>query len=133
MRDSVPALKKNPWLIIQEPLFVHNYLDSLTETINNLAKYKDQLDKVRVARGRSSLAQRSAADCWLACRSARCCKMCTRPSSTWASSQSTRSASPALVATTHTIHLQPAFYISNPQTIKRFVRLLGQVRCANIS
>ena len=70
LKDSVPALKKNPWLIVQarrsvfvcaavelpliarytlsqEPNFIHNYLDSLTETIANLSKYKNDLERVK--------------------------------------------------------------------------------------
>lgn len=48
LKTSVPRLKDNPWLIIQEPIFIHNYLDSLTETLANLSKHEDDLDQVRV-------------------------------------------------------------------------------------
>jgi len=48
LRTSVPLLKENPWLIIQEPEFIHDYLDSLTETLANLSKHEDDLDQVRV-------------------------------------------------------------------------------------
>lgn len=45
---SVPKLRENPWLLVLEPCFIHDYLDSLTETLANLSKHEDDLDKVRV-------------------------------------------------------------------------------------
>lgn len=48
LRTSVPQLRENPWLIILEPDFIHDYLDSLTETLANLSKHENDLDQVRV-------------------------------------------------------------------------------------
>jgi hypothetical protein len=45
---SVARLRDNPWLLTLEPSFIHDYLDSLTETLANLSKHEDDLDKVRV-------------------------------------------------------------------------------------
>lgn len=47
LKFSVPKLRNNPWLLILEPIFIHDYLDSLTETLANLSKHEDDLDKVR--------------------------------------------------------------------------------------
>jgi hypothetical protein len=47
LRVSVPQLRENPWLVINESNFIHDYLDSLTETLANLSKHEEDLDKVR--------------------------------------------------------------------------------------
>lgn len=47
LKFSVPSLRENPWSLILEPTFIHDYLDSLTETLANLSKHEDDLDKVR--------------------------------------------------------------------------------------
>lgn len=47
LEKSVGILNENPWLIIQEPLFIHNYLDSLIEVLANLSKHQDELKKVK--------------------------------------------------------------------------------------
>lgn len=75
-------------LIILEPTFIHNYLDSLTETLANLSKHESDIDVVR----------RVLQDVY-----------------------------EAFVDVGRFAKYQPAFYITEPQTVKRFVRLLEQV------
>ena len=87
-QESVPRLKSNPWLIILEPTFIHNYLDSLTETLANLSRHEDDLDMVRAV---------------------------------------LQDVYEAFVDVGRFAKYQPAFFIQNPYTIKRFVRLLEQV------
>jgi hypothetical protein len=88
LQDSVPRLKSNPWLIVLEPTFIHNYLDSLTETLANLSKHEEDLDAVRGV---------------------------------------LQDVYEAFVDVGRFAKYQPAFFIQNPYTIKRFVRLLEQV------
>jgi len=88
LADSVPQLLANPWLIVQEAKFIHDYLDSLTETLANLSKHEDDIDLVRTV---LQDVYETFVDLG---RFARC---------------------------------QPAFFITHPATIKRFVRLLEQV------
>lgn len=88
LQESVPRLKSNPWLIVLEPTFIHNYLDSLTETLANLSKHEEDLDTVRGV---------------------------------------LQDVYEAFVDVGRFAKYQPAFYIQNPYTIKRFVRLLEQV------
>lgn len=88
LKDSVPQLKRNPWLMVQEPQFIHDYLDALTETLNNLNKHEDDLIKVR---------------------------------------EVLQEVYEGFVDLGRFAKTQPAFYISNAATIKRFVRLLEQV------
>jgi len=47
LKSSVPRLRENPWVIVLEPNFIHDYLDSLTETLANLSKHEDDLNTVR--------------------------------------------------------------------------------------
>lgn len=47
LKTSVAKLRQNPWLVVLEPGFIHDYLDSLTETLANLSKHENDLDKVR--------------------------------------------------------------------------------------
>jgi len=88
LQSSVPRLKGNPWLIILEPTFIHNYLDSLTEVLANLSKHEEDLDMVRGV---------------------------------------LQDVYEAFVDVGRFAKYQPEFYIQNPYTIKRFVRLLEQV------
>jgi len=88
LQSSVPLLKSNPWLILLEPTFIHNYLDSLTETLANLSKHEEDLDLVRTI---------------------------------------LQDVYEAFVDVGRFAKYQPSFYIQNPYTIKRFVRLLEQV------
>lgn len=88
LQESVPRLKSNPWLIVLEPNFIHNYLDSLTETLVNLSRHEDDLEMVRGI---------------------------------------LQDVYEAFVDIGRFAKYQPAFFIENPWTIKRFVRLLEQV------
>ena len=88
LQESVPRLKSNPWLIVLEPTFIHNYLDSLTETLANLSRHEEDLDMVRGV---------------------------------------LQDVYEAFVDVGRFAKYQPAFFIANPYTIKRFVRLLEQV------
>lgn len=88
LQESVPRLKNNPWLIVLEPTFIHNYLDSLTETLANLSKHEEDLDAVRGV---------------------------------------LQDVYEAFVDVGRFAKYQPAFFLQNPYTIKRFVRLLEQV------
>jgi hypothetical protein len=88
LQESVPLLRANPWLIIHEPPFIHDYLDSLTETLANLSKHESDLDTVRKV---------------------------------------LQEVYEAFVDIGKFATLQPGFYITDPHTIKRFVRLLEQV------
>ncbi len=88
LQESVPRLKANPWLIILEPRFIHDYLDALTETLANLSRHESDLELVR------SVLQ----DVY-----------------------------EAFVDVGRFAKYQPAFYIADPYTIRRFVRLLEQV------
>jgi hypothetical protein len=88
LRVSVPQLRSNPWLISQESNFIHDYLDSLTETLANLSKHEEDLDKVRTV---------------------------------------LQDVYEAFVDVGKFAKYQPTFFITNPATIKRFVRLLEQV------
>ena len=81
-------MKSNPWLIVLEPSFIHNYLDSLTETLANLSRHEEDLDMVRGV---------------------------------------LQDVYEAFVDIGRFAKYQPAFFIANPYTIKRFVRLLEQV------
>jgi hypothetical protein len=88
LKTSVTSLRGSPWLIVLEPNFIHDYLDSLTETLANLSKHENDLDKVRTV---------------------------------------LQEVYEAFVDVGKFAKFQPAFYISNAATIKRFVRLLEQV------
>jgi len=88
LQESVPRLKANPWLIVLEPRFIHDYLDALTETLANLSRHEADLELVR------SVLQ----DVY-----------------------------EAFVDVGRFAKYQPAFYIADPYTIRRFVRLLEQV------
>jgi hypothetical protein len=46
LKESVPRLQSNPWLVVLEPNFIHDYLDSLTETLANLSKHEEDLEVV---------------------------------------------------------------------------------------
>lgn len=88
LKYSVPRLRENPWLMIMEPQFIHDYLDSLTETLGNLSHHEDDLDEVRVV---------------------------------------LQDVYEGFVDLGKFAKTQPAFYTSQPNTVKRFVRLLEQV------
>jgi len=47
LQTSIPQLRHNPWLIVMEPAFIWDYLDSLTETLANLSKHEEDLNLVR--------------------------------------------------------------------------------------
>lgn len=47
LRETVPKLRENPWLIVLEPNHIHDYLDSLTETLASLSKHEGDLEQVR--------------------------------------------------------------------------------------
>ncbi len=88
LKNSVAPLKSNPWRIILEPQFIHDYLDALTETLANLSKHEEDIELVR---------------------------------------RVLQEVYEAFVDVGRFAKFQPAFFIQNPQTIKRFVRLLEQV------
>lgn len=88
LRDFSPKFRHNPWIMIMEPALMHNYLDSLTDVLANLAKHEADLDNVRVI---------------------------------------LQSVFEGFVDVGRFAKHQPAFYISNPLTIKRVIRLLDQV------
>jgi hypothetical protein len=88
LQESVPRLKANPWLVVLEPRFIHDYLDALTETLANLSRHEADLELVRGV---------------------------------------LQDVYEAFVDVGRFAKYQPAFYISDPYTIRRFVRLLEQV------
>lgn len=88
LRTSVPQLKSNPWLIVLEPVFIHNYLDSLTEVLANLSRHANERDEVRAV---------------------------------------LQEVYEAFVDLGRFAKFQPAFFIQQKETLKRFVRLLEQV------
>ena len=47
LSSSLPLLQDNPYLLILQPPFLYDYLDSLTETLANLASHSDDLQHVR--------------------------------------------------------------------------------------
>lgn len=88
LRDAGPQLKKNPWLFILEPTYIHNYLDCLTDTLANLSSHESELDEVR--------------------------KVLQDVYGTF-------------VDISKFAKFQPGYFISNPHTMRRLVRLLDQV------
>mmetsp|Transcript_31269 Transcript_31269/g.60942 ORF Transcript_31269/g.60942 Transcript_31269/m.60942 type:complete len:260 (-) Transcript_31269:303-1082(-) len=88
LKTAVPRLRDNPWLIVMEPNFIWDYLDSLTETLANLSKHEEDLNTVRTV---------------------------------------LQDVYEGFVDLGRFAKGQPAFFISHPDTIKRFVRLLEQV------
>ena len=47
LSSSLPLLQDNPYLLILQPPFLYDYLDSLTETLANLSSHSDDLQHVR--------------------------------------------------------------------------------------
>ena len=47
LSSSLPLLQDNPYLLILQPPFLYDYLDSLTETLANLSSHNDDLQHVR--------------------------------------------------------------------------------------
>ena len=88
LNSSIPLLRANPWLIIHNSMFIHNYLDSLTEVLSHLSTHPDQLDHVRAT---------------------------------------LQNVYEGFVDIGKFTKYQPNFYLTNSQTIKRFIRLLEQV------
>jgi hypothetical protein len=88
LQVAAPRLRHNPWLLIQDTQFTHQYLDSLTDV---LAGFRDHTDDFQRVRAVLSEVYES------------------------------------FVGLARFARVQPGFYITDPRTIGRFVRLLEHV------
>lgn len=47
MKDTMPKLRANPWIMIHQPDVINDFLEIVIDTLSNLSKHEADLDKVK--------------------------------------------------------------------------------------